>query len=96
MAINRLYDYYKRLLSHSTLDSIFAYCDCIAHPVALDSVICVIDAMNFTSYSDTSSTARMQAKYNDLIVLNKWELAEKTPGKDVEKVRIRQSSEPIS
>ena len=52
--------------------------------------------MNFTSYSDTSSTARMQAKYNDLIVLNKWELAEKTPGKDVEKVRIRQSSEPIS
>ncbi|RMZ82810.1 hypothetical protein DV737_g1883, partial [Chaetothyriales sp. CBS 132003] len=39
----------------------------------LDGVISVIDVENWTGYDDTSPTARMQARYTDLIVLNKWE-----------------------
>jgi G3E family GTPase len=41
--------------------------------VVLDGVISVIDVENWTGYEDTSVTARMQAKYTDLIVFNKWE-----------------------
>ncbi|KAI6147019.1 CobW/HypB/UreG, nucleotide-binding domain-containing protein [Pisolithus thermaeus] len=39
----------------------------------LDAIITVIDAENFTGYEDTSPTARMQASYSDLILINKWE-----------------------
>ncbi|KAH6909143.1 cytoplasmic protein [Coprinopsis sp. MPI-PUGE-AT-0042] len=39
----------------------------------LDAIITVIDAENFAGYEDTSPTARMQASYSDLILLNKWE-----------------------
>lgn len=39
----------------------------------LDGVISVIDVENWQGYEDTSVTAKMQAKYTDLIVLNKWE-----------------------
>ena len=41
---------------------------------ALDGVIVVIDVENWKGYDDTSYTAKMQAGYTDLIVLNKWEL----------------------
>ncbi|EPZ36385.1 CobW/HypB/UreG domain-containing protein [Rozella allomycis CSF55] len=41
---------------------------------ALDSIITVIDCVNFTGYEDTSYTAKLQAQYTDLIVLNKHEL----------------------
>merc|ERR1712093_162468 len=41
----------------------------------LDSVVTVIDCLNFTGYEDTSPTAKMQAKYTDLLLLNKHELA---------------------
>lgn len=41
--------------------------------VVLDGVISVIDVENWQGYEDTSVTARMQAKYTDLIVFNKWE-----------------------
>lgn len=44
--------------------------------LALDAIVCVIDAVNFTSYEDTSVTAKMQAKYNDLILLNKADLCD--------------------
>jgi len=40
----------------------------------LDGVISVIDVENWQGYDDTSYTAKMQAKYTDLIVFNKWEL----------------------
>ena len=40
----------------------------------LDGVISVIDVENWKGYEDTSPTARMQAKYTDLIVFNKHEL----------------------
>lgn len=40
---------------------------------ALDGVISVIDVENWKGYDDTSYTAKMQAKYTDLIVFNKWE-----------------------
>ena len=40
----------------------------------LDGVVSVIDVENWKGYEDTSVTARMQAKYTDLLVLNKWEL----------------------
>jgi len=39
----------------------------------LDSIITVIDCINFQGYQDTSYTARMQAKYTDLILMNKHE-----------------------
>lgn len=40
----------------------------------LDSIITVIDCVNFKGYEDTSYTAKMQAQYTDLILLNKYEL----------------------
>ena len=40
----------------------------------LDGVIVVIDVENWKGYEDTSYTAKLQARYTDLIVFNKWEL----------------------
>ena len=39
----------------------------------LDGVVVVIDVENWKGYDDTSYTAKMQARYTDLIVFNKWE-----------------------
>jgi hypothetical protein len=39
----------------------------------LDGVISVIDVENWKGYDDTSVTAKLQASYTDLLVLNKWE-----------------------
>jgi G3E family GTPase len=41
--------------------------------VAIDGIITVIDALNFRGYEDTSYTARVQAQYTDLLLINKWE-----------------------
>lgn len=41
---------------------------------ALDSIVTVIDCVNFTGYEDTSYTAKLQAQYTDVILLNKHEL----------------------
>ncbi len=41
----------------------------------LDGVVTVIDVENWKGYQDTSYTAKIQARYTDLIVFNKWELA---------------------
>lgn len=41
----------------------------------LDGVISVIDVENWQGYEDTSYTAKMQARFTDLVVLNKWESA---------------------
>ncbi|ETW82901.1 hypothetical protein HETIRDRAFT_314873 [Heterobasidion irregulare TC 32-1] len=41
--------------------------------LALDAIVTVVDAENFTGYEDTSMTARMQAQYTDVILINKWE-----------------------
>jgi hypothetical protein len=38
-------------------------------------VIQVVDVENWTGYADTSYTAKLQAKYTDLIILNKHEVA---------------------
>ncbi|QKX62736.1 uncharacterized protein TRUGW13939_09898 [Talaromyces rugulosus] len=40
----------------------------------LDGVISVIDVENWQGYEDTSYTAKMQAKYTDMVIFNKWEL----------------------
>ena len=40
---------------------------------ALDGVVSVLDVENWTGYGDASVTAKLQAQYTDLIVLNKWE-----------------------
>jgi len=40
----------------------------------LDGVVSVVDVENWQGYDDTSYTARMQAQYTDLVVLNKHEL----------------------
>lgn len=42
----------------------------------LDGVISVIDVENWKGYDDTSPTARMQARYTDLIIFNKHELVD--------------------
>ncbi|KAI1214508.1 cobW-domain-containing protein [Annulohypoxylon truncatum] len=39
----------------------------------LDGVVSVIDVENWKGYEDTSYTARIQARYTDLIVFSKWE-----------------------
>ncbi|PVF93350.1 cobW-domain-containing protein [Serendipita vermifera] len=39
----------------------------------LDAIVTVIDAENFTGYEDTSTTAKMQAAYTDVLLINKWE-----------------------
>ncbi|CAE6505853.1 unnamed protein product, partial [Rhizoctonia solani] len=39
----------------------------------LDAIVTVVDAENFRGYEDTSPTAKMQAQYTDIILLNKWE-----------------------
>ena len=43
---------------------------------ALDGVVTVIDVENWEGYEDTSYTARVQARYTDLVVFNKWELCD--------------------
>lgn len=40
---------------------------------ALDGVVSVVDVENWQGYEDTSYTARLQARYTDLVVFNKWE-----------------------
>ncbi|KAF8905014.1 CobW/HypB/UreG, nucleotide-binding domain-containing protein [Gymnopilus junonius] len=39
----------------------------------LDAIVTVVDAENFIGYEDTSPTAKMQASYSDIILINKWE-----------------------
>jgi G3E family GTPase len=50
----------------------------------LDGVMSVIDVENWKGYEDTSYTAKIQAKYTDLIVMNKWELVSERRVEDVE------------
>ncbi|KAH8089755.1 CobW/HypB/UreG, nucleotide-binding domain-containing protein [Filobasidium floriforme] len=40
----------------------------------LDSVATVIDCVNFKGYEDSSPTAKIQAKYTDCLLLNKYDL----------------------
>lgn len=42
---------------------------------ALDGVVTVIDVENWKGYEDTSFTAKLQARYTDLVIFNKWEEA---------------------
>lgn len=42
----------------------------------LDGVVTVIDVENWKGYEDTSYTAKIQARYTDLVVFNKWELCD--------------------
>jgi len=44
--------------------------------VFLDGVISVVDCINFEKVKDTSVVAREQAKYTDLIIFNKTDLAD--------------------
>jgi G3E family GTPase len=50
---------------------------------ALDSIITVIDCENFTGYEDTSYTAKLQAQYTDVLLLNKHELVNERQLDDV-------------
>ncbi|KAF2630725.1 cobW-domain-containing protein [Macroventuria anomochaeta] len=50
----------------------------------LDGVMSVIDVENWKGYEDTSYTAKIQARYTDLIVLNKWELVDERRLENVE------------
>jgi G3E family GTPase len=44
-------------------------------PLKLDAILCVIDCVNFAGYADKTRTARLQAEYTDLLLLNKADLA---------------------
>ncbi|KAH8166047.1 hypothetical protein CIB48_g2222 [Xylaria polymorpha] len=46
------------------------------HQYLLDGVVSVIDVENWSGYEDTSYTARLQARYTDLIIFNKWEVCD--------------------
>jgi G3E family GTPase len=41
--------------------------------IYLDTIVTVIDCANFKGYEDTSYTAKLQAQYTDLLLLNKWD-----------------------
>ena len=45
----------------------------MADIVKLDSIVTVIDAINFSGYKDKSYTAKMQAEFTDIILINKHE-----------------------
>ncbi|KAH6009342.1 hypothetical protein HBI84_049280 [Parastagonospora nodorum] len=60
----------------------------------LDGVLSVIDVENWKGYEDTSFTAKMQAKYTDMIVLNKWELVSERRLEDVEDAILALEVEP--
>jgi G3E family GTPase len=60
----------------------------------LDGVMSVIDVENWKGYEDTSYTAKMQARYTDLIVLNKWELVSERRLEDVEDAILALEVEP--
>lgn len=60
----------------------------------LDGVLSVIDTENWKGYEDTSITAKMQARYTDLIVLNKWELVSERRVEDVEDAILALEVEP--
>ena len=49
----------------------------------LDSIITVIDALNFQGYEDKSYTAKIQTKFTDLILINKHELVTNRQLEDV-------------
>ncbi|KAJ7494592.1 CobW/HypB/UreG, nucleotide-binding domain-containing protein [Mycena galericulata] len=42
----------------------------------LDAIVTVVDATAFCGYADSSPTAKMQASYTDIILVNKWELVD--------------------
>lgn len=60
----------------------------------LDGVMSVIDVENWKGYEDTSYTAKMQARYTDLIVLNKHELVSERRLEDVEDAILALEVEP--
>lgn len=60
----------------------------------LDGVLSVIDVENWAGYEDTSLTAKMQARYTDLIVLNKWEACGEQRVEDVEDKILALEVEP--
>lgn len=60
----------------------------------LDGVMSVIDVENWKGYEDTSYTAKMQARYTDLIVLNKWESVGERRVEDVEDMVLALEVEP--
>ncbi|KAI7863380.1 CobW/HypB/UreG, nucleotide-binding domain-containing protein [Spinellus fusiger] len=49
----------------------------------LDSIITVVDCVNFRGYEDNSYTAKLQAQYTDVILLNKHELVSERELDDV-------------
>ncbi|KAF2200012.1 CobW domain-containing protein [Delitschia confertaspora ATCC 74209] len=60
----------------------------------LDGVMSVIDVENWKGYDDTSITAKMQARYTDLIVLNKWELVSERRLEDCEDMILALEVDP--
>lgn len=50
---------------------------------SLDSIVTVVDCINFRGYEDSSPTAKIQARYTDCLVLNKYDLVSERELDDV-------------
>lgn len=84
--VGKLQNALKELLNKYSPDRIFIETSgsALPAPIALeinkiptlkvDGIINVVDVLNFQAYKDTSYTAKIQAQFTDLIILNKWEL----------------------
>lgn len=81
--VGRLHNAVEQILREYSPDRIIIESSGTAYPmpivmeinripgVQLDSVINVIDALNFNGYHDKGYVAKMQAEYTDLIIINK-------------------------
>lgn len=62
----------------------------------LDGVVSVVDAENWAGYEDTSVTAALQARYTDLIIVNKWEeVSERRLDEVVDRIRDIDIDPPV-
>lgn len=62
----------------------------------LDGVVVVIDVENWTGYSDTSYTAKLQARFTDLVILNKWEsVSERREDEVMDRIRDVNEDTPV-
>lgn len=59
-------------------------------------MVVVIDVENWTGYSDTSYTAKLQARFTDLVILNKWEsVGEQREDEVMDRIRDVNEDTPV-
>lgn len=59
-------------------------------------MVVVIDVENWTGYSDTSYTAKLQAQFTDLVIMNKWEsVSERREDEVMDRIRDVNEDTPV-